>query len=225
MASQREARTGLWTRKINLSVNFTSLLTFFFLLIAAMTAAYIWGVMAGRKQELPAISSSSVEPGEKEIQQEPTAILKAHELEFTQILKGESPRIKENVSKEAAEKIQKPVPQGTSEASAAIRDTSTPPVSPPASETAEESESEGPENKNHDYIFQVAALKDEDSMDKLRQALEGKGFRTRMEHTGKIYMVMVHIRGDNSRVEELNRIAAELRLGPPLLRSKKPVKP
>lgn len=42
-----------------------------------------------------------------------------------------------------------------------------------------------------DYVFQVAVFKDEDSVDSLRQRLEGRGLRTRMQRDGKLFLVLV----------------------------------
>lgn len=75
----------------------------------------------------------------------------------------------------------------------------------------------------HDYVFQVGAFRDEVSVDDLRQRLEGRGLRTRMERSGKLYLVLVLLRGTDERAAEVPRIMEELRLGKPLLRSRKPV--
>ena len=74
-----------------------------------------------------------------------------------------------------------------------------------------------------DYVFQMGAFRDEDSVDSLRQRLEGRGLRTRMQREGKLYVVLVLLRGDAARAEEVTRIAEELRLGKPILKSRKPV--
>ena len=76
-----------------------------------------------------------------------------------------------------------------------------------------------------DYVFQVGAFKDEESADSLRQRLEGRGLRTRMQRDGKLFLVLVLLRGDASRAAEVPRITEELRLGQPILRSRKPAMP
>ena len=60
-------------------------------------------------------------------------------------------------------------------------------------------------------------------VDDLRQRLEGRGLRTRMERSGKLYLVLVLLRGTDERAVEIPRIMEELRLGTPMLRSRKPV--
>lgn len=76
-----------------------------------------------------------------------------------------------------------------------------------------------------DYVFQVAAFKDEDSVDSLRQRLEGRGLRTRMQRDGKLFLVLVLLRGDAARAAEVPQIMQELHLGQPIVRSRKPAMP
>lgn len=76
-----------------------------------------------------------------------------------------------------------------------------------------------------DYVFQVAAFKDEDSVDSLRQRLEGRGLRTRMQRDGKLFLVLVLLRGDAVRAAEVPQIMQELHLGQPIVRSRKPAMP
>ncbi len=77
----------------------------------------------------------------------------------------------------------------------------------------------------HDYVFQVAALKGEDSVDALRQRLEGRGLRTRMKREGKLLLVLVLLRGDKERAAEVTQTLESMHLGRPILVSRKPVMP
>ncbi len=74
-----------------------------------------------------------------------------------------------------------------------------------------------------DFIFQVATFKDEAPVDRLRATLEGKSLRTRMEKKGKLYMVMVQMRGTVEQAAALRQMMIDMKLGPPLQRSKKAV--
>jgi len=74
-----------------------------------------------------------------------------------------------------------------------------------------------------DYVFQVGAFKEADSVDSLRQRLEGRGMRTKMERSGKLYVVLVLLRGDEARAAEVLRATEGLGLGKPIQRSRKPV--
>ena len=75
----------------------------------------------------------------------------------------------------------------------------------------------------YDFVFQVAAFRNVDDADRLRQRLEGQGLRTRGQKSGKLTLVMVHMRGTDldaaNHKEELQR----MRLGSPLQKSKKRV--
>ena len=74
-----------------------------------------------------------------------------------------------------------------------------------------------------DFVFQVGAFKDADAVDSLRQRLEGRGMRTKMERSGKLYVVLVLLRGDDARAAEVQRATESMGLGKPIQRSRKPV--
>lgn len=116
--------------------------------------------------------------------------------------------------------------QMTAAAQAAVPGT-VPPVTDPALSGVGPGVTPGPAPAApmQDYVFQVGAFRDEESVDNLRQRLEGRGLRTRMQREGKLYVVLVLLRGDAARAEEVVRIAEDLRLGAPMLRSRKPVQP
>ena len=75
----------------------------------------------------------------------------------------------------------------------------------------------------YDYVFQVGAFKEADAVDSLRQRLEGRGMRTKMERSGKLYVVLVLLRGDDARAAEVQRATESMGLGKPIQRSRKPV--
>ncbi|MEG6503127.1 SPOR domain-containing protein, partial [Desulfovibrio sp. 1214_IL3152] len=77
-----------------------------------------------------------------------------------------------------------------------------------------------PVSNTFDYVFQVGAFKDEESVDSLRQRLEGRGLRTRMQRSGKLLVVFVMLRGNDARAEEVVHACESLSLGKPILRSK-----
>jgi hypothetical protein len=82
----------------------------------------------------------------------------------------------------------------------------------------------------HDYVYQVATFKEPDQADRLRERLEGEGLRTRLEKSpardGKSTFYKVHalLRGDEEDNRRFLASLERLRLGPPLLRAKNPVK-
>lgn len=193
-------------RRINISVSATSVLTLLVLVIAAMTCAYIWGVIKGRSAGPPRHETAVAEQAQGKTPEDADPILQAHELEFTQALRGEKPPRKEPIPEPG--QTPEPAQNPAQPAEAA------PIVMPPADPGA-----------MFDYVFQVAALRDEQACDNLRQKLEGYGLRTRMERSGKVFIVLIALRGNAERVAEIAAIAADLRLGTPLLRSRKPVAP
>lgn len=75
----------------------------------------------------------------------------------------------------------------------------------------------------YDFVFQVAAFRNVDDADRLRQRLEGQGLRTRGQKSGKLTLVMVHMRGTDLDAANLKEELQHMRLGSPLQKSKKRV--
>ncbi|WP_303995075.1 MULTISPECIES: SPOR domain-containing protein [Desulfovibrio] len=75
----------------------------------------------------------------------------------------------------------------------------------------------------YDFVFQVAAFRNVDDADRLRQRLEGQGLRTRGQKSGKLTLVMVHMRGTDLDAANLKEELQRMRLGSPLQKSKKRV--
>lgn len=224
MEQERNRESGTKNRKIILSFSFTSLLTFVFLFVAAMASAYIWGVMTGRGEISPRGNADVASKAEDAPPKAPNSVLKAHELEFSHVLRGEESRTREKRPEPA--KTQE-ISGAETQAAAGSESGEAEPESAPVAKEPESRQATAAktpaDSRLMDYVFQVAALKDEQAVDSLREKLEGRGLRTRMERSGKLYLVMVLMRGDESRVDELDQTARELRLGAPLLRGKKPV--
>ena len=75
----------------------------------------------------------------------------------------------------------------------------------------------------YDFVFRVAAFRNVDDADRLRQRLEGQGLRTRGQKSGKLTLVMVHMRGTDLDAANLKEELQRMRLGSPLQKSKKRV--
>ena len=75
----------------------------------------------------------------------------------------------------------------------------------------------------YDFVFQVAAFRNVDDADRLRQRLEGQGLRTRGQKSGTLTLVMVHMRGTDLDAANLKEELQRMRLGSPLQKSKKRV--
>ena len=67
------------------------------------------------------------------------------------------------------------------------------------------------------------AFRNVDDADRLRQRLEGQGLRTRGQKSGKLTLVMVHMRGTDLDAANLKEELQRMRLGSPLQKSKKRV--
>lgn len=225
-------------------LRFSSLVTACFLVVAAVALAYVAGVMSGRayssQQSLLASESPGSPAAANSPERERTAaqensekepqILAPEELRFARALRGRA-------GDPAVQEPARPLDGGAQavqggEGQAAATERTFQPAVPPA--TAPSAAPGGgvvgqtplPQAANpaamFDYVFQVAAFKDEDSVDALRQRLEGRGFRTRMQRDGKLYLVFVLLRGDAARAEEVPQIMHEMHLGEPIVRSRKP---
>ena len=244
-SSSRNALSGA-NRTPFLRLRFSSLLALVFLGLAAIALAYVGGVMTGRasasaERRLASLqvgrsAPAAVAPGAPgsptgDSAQESRGILSPEELRFARALRNEdgapetpsapprqqSPAVAAQVPPAGVGAPQPPMPGQSAPAM--------PAAAPVTENTPEQGLQPAPASPApmQDYVFQVGAFRDEESVDSLRQRLEGRGLRTRMQREGKLYVVLVLLRGDAARAEEVMHIAEELRLGRPIVRSRKPV--
>lgn len=192
---------------IILRLRLSSLGTLIFVGLAAVVLAYVAGVMSGRHQ----LSSftENVEPAPVKIVEEAApqpqdVILTPEQLEFARVLRGEAKSPPQET----------PLPEAT-------------PAPEMAQPTPEQHEVQVKQDAGDlfDYVFQIAAFRDENSADGLRQKLEGYGLRTALERKGKLFIVLVRMRATAQRAAELAEMAARLKLGEPLVKSRKPAVP
>lgn len=212
----------------------SSIVAGLFLSIAAMGVAYIGGVMSGRdaarrEREKPivCIGENAIEApamigevsGEAEKAVEEKGILSPEELEFARVLRNER----------AAPKIDAEKDLAPAAGPADKKSEEQPENEPPLHDKGAGGEAREPAPENigaiYDYVFQIGAFKDEAMADKLRETLEGQGFRTRMKRNGKLFIVLALLRGDEQRAADLVKAAEALRLGAPLELERKPVAP
>lgn len=226
-----------------LRLRFSSLLALAFLGVAAIALAYVGGVMSGRasasaERRLAAVEAARTAPlpsaedaacgvpGAPPQEVPERGILAPEELRFARALRNEDGAPETPAAPQAppasARLPGQPAPAAQAAAPGAA--TSAPVAALPGAEPAP-APGLAPAAPMHDYVFQVGAFRDEESVDNLRQRLEGRGLRTRMQREGKLYVVLVLLRGDAARAGEVMRIAEELRLGAPMIRSRKPVRP
>ncbi|BAV91715.1 SPOR domain-containing protein [Candidatus Desulfovibrio trichonymphae] len=74
-----------------------------------------------------------------------------------------------------------------------------------------------------DYVFQVAAFKNKAEANDLCARLEGGGFRARQAKSGKVFLVLVSLRGAETDAANLREKMRKLKLGMPIVQSKKNV--
>ncbi|MDR3319376.1 MAG: hypothetical protein LBS77_00035 [Desulfovibrio sp.] len=190
------------------------------LILVTIMIAYLAGVMRGRdsliqmaqlaaRAESSAVASArkKARAGDKTSSQHDEKILAPEELRFAAVLRD----------RPTASPLIPPMKPVTSPSVNALAS---------AKKTPEEKPSDiSPQGGLYDYVFQVAVLRDEDTVDVLRQCLEGRGLRTRMRRDGKNFVVFVLLRGNEQHEAEVPHITEEMRLGKPLLHSKKAVAP
>ncbi|WP_346666957.1 SPOR domain-containing protein [uncultured Desulfovibrio sp.] len=168
--------------------------------------------------------ASASAPESSDAGREAEGILSAEELRFSRVLRAAPGESVELASPPLPPAVP-PQPAPAQPAPGSPQTAAVPPMPPGMQAAVPEGQTAPPPAPAtmHDYVFQVGAFRDEASVDDLRQRLEGRGLRTRMERSGKLYLVLVLLRGTDERAAEIPRIMEELRLGKPLLRSRKPV--
>lgn len=87
----------------------------------------------------------------------------------------------------------------------------------PASQKAAQPE------QQYDYTFQVSAVKSQNDAGRLIKQLAAKGVKATVNKSGKVWLVMVSLRGGATDVEKFNNTLTSLRLGKPLRLSRNPV--
>lgn len=190
-----------------------------FLALAAVGTAYLAGVMSGRQAHPvdsfgPASELSSDASVKKDMDSERNEpILSAEQLEFARVLRNEETgslsKLKPDPEKKTGEDKKAAPPEPEAQPRPSLRQTL----------EAEKSD------EISDYLFQVGAFRDEKTVDNLREKLEGHGLRTLMRKEGKVFLVLVRLRGAAARAAELIGLLGELGLGEPVLRGRSPVKP
>lgn len=220
-----------------LKVTLPVLVTACVLFLAALVLAYLGGVMTGRAQwassleeSRAALAAAAATDGQKDEGAADAAtegtdaaeltdipVLAPSELRFSRALRAEPGARLEPVSP--------PLPLAQAPKAAPEGAPAYPPMPPgmrPAVPAGEKAPPPTPTDM-YDFVFQLGAFREPGIVDDLRQRLEGRGLRTRMERSGKLYLVMVVLRGTDERAREVESIAQDLRLGKPLMRSRKPV--
>lgn len=180
--------------------------------IAAIALAYVGGVMSGRASAEKSYDTCMAEKHAKREQSREnfdTLVLAPEELEFARVLRNEQ-HLALRAQSYAFRKDTKPKEVASSQSE--IRGSSPKTLIP----------TEVP-NRLYDFIFQVAAMKNEESADTLRQRLEGRGLRTFLKKDGKFLLIQVRFRGDGTSAQQVIQVLEQMHLGRPFLLSQKVV--
>lgn len=207
-------------------LSLASLLAIAFLGAAAIVLAYIGGVMSGR-HSCPVPEQVSARPSSHPLPapEDKSPVLSASELAFAQELRGENNRVaklapaeeKKTQTRQDSEEI-KPHARTLAKKPEPVQgEQQEPPIE------VEKPALPQPSANLFDHVFQVGAFRDENAVDKLRQTLEGYGLRTSMQKEGKVFVVLVRLRGTPERAAEMAALAKALGLGNPVQRSRQPV--
>lgn len=243
VSASRQSPQDTANEKKCLCLRPSSLLAAGFLVVAAVVLAYLGGVMSGRAYwrshaapvaaraataQSSAVdddaSSSGADADSQTGQAEPRQkVLAPEELRFARVLRNDSATGDAPLKPLPPMTPVQPRPVAVAQPGGAVSASDA--QSQPGAQAmpAASGVVKPPSAKMYDYVFQVGAFKDGDSVDSLRQRLEGRGMRTRMERSGKLYVVLVLLRGDEARAAEVLHTTESMGLGKPIQRSRKPV--
>ena len=215
-------KTSLNKRAYTITLTFSRLLTAAIVALIGVSWVFMLGVMVGRGHDpdakLREITGRVLRSKQMPAAQEPPqAILRPDELDF-----GPSLRDKPLHNGTAVLLIPRQT-NGTAASGVAGNATSVQAAQPPAQPAPP-----GAQSGRFDVVYQVAAFRDAGQADKLRERLEGEGVRTSLDKSpardgGSVYKVLAVRRGTEDDDKQLLAVLERLKLGPPLLRSKKPV--
>ncbi len=207
----------------------------FCLMMVLMPVAFVSGILYGRydAEQEHALQSPMAriqqeaaagdeQQGEKEASEKEAApapeetILKPQELMFSRVLRA-APG--EKIPEPGQIRPLKPVvPTGRSGEDAVAQ---TPGMSPATASGPQEAPAMKADM--YDFVFQIAAYKSKSKAEDMRMRLEAEGFRSKLEKSGRFYVVLLLTRGGEERVLEVKEILQRMRLGDPLERSRTPV--
>jgi hypothetical protein len=197
-------------------------------LLVCWTCIFLLGVMAGRDnansrphKQIENSVARAPASGSTEMTPENQAIIDATDLRYQFTLKkgGLIDRLEQGKNTLVAQILPQLAPEKPK-----------PKEKEPKEEAASPTKAEGAgtqadAGRMYDYIYQIGTFResDEASIDRLRERLEGAGYRTRMQRSGSLRILFLVGRATSAIEEEVPAITRNFKLGPPLLRQKEPV--
>ena len=219
-------KTPLNKRAYTLHLTFSMLLTAVIVALLGVSWVFVLGVMVGRgynpETKMHELTDRMLRGNQAPpVQEPPQAILKPEELNFSSALRD---RPLYNSTAAVAPPAQTQAHQTNSTAPNTAAGNSLPQVVQPPTQLVPQ----GAQPTRFDFVYQVATFRDIEQADRLRERLEGESVRTAMEKSpakdGKnLYKILALRRGTEEDNKQLLAVLERLKLGLPLLRSKKPV--
>lgn len=77
--------------------------------------------------------------------------------------------------------------------------------------------------QKYDYTFQVAALRSQDDAKKMSATLGKNGFRSNVRKDGRVWLVLLSLRGGSNEVTAMQKKLASLKMGKPMQLSRKEI--
>ncbi len=230
-AGQKKAASAVGSFTVTLG--FSSLMTVLTALVGAVVVAFMMGVIVGRddvasrptlaqvaeaqeaamqaqkaKEETGQDATASAKQTEQ-VAPPPAQVMTPEELKYATALKSKG---EQKASPPPSVEKKEPAPPAQSSDASAPKENAAP--------VQNVQQPQNNENALFDYVYQVASLKDEAAVDKLRAQLEGEGFRTRTGKSGDYMMVLILMRGTSAQALALQDRMVQLKLGKPVQQQK-----
>jgi len=218
-------KTPLSKRAYTLKLSFSTLLTTVIFALIGIGWVFMLGVMVGRghnpEAKIDEFTGRMLRGKQAPaVQEPPQAILRPEELNFGAALRDKP--LHNSTAAVGTPAAQTPAAQTPAGPNVAGAVPAVQPAHPPAQLAPQ-----GAQSSRFDFVYQAAVFRDPGQADKLRERLEGDGVRTSLETSpardGKnLYKVLALRRGTDEDSAQLLAVLERLKLGAPILRSKKP---
>lgn len=159
-----------------------------------------------------------------------SAVIPPEDMAYRQSLKGtaQQPSTSSRTQTTAPQQRQNQTAQSTQQPAAQQRNSPTQPAAQQQASAGQQTATQTADTRLYDYVYQVAAYKDQASCDALVQKLKQNGFKAsteKSESNGSTwYKTLIHFRGTPDDVDKLREGLAVHKLDRLIMRSKTPVR-
>lgn len=176
------------------------------ILVCAVAWAFFMGLMVGRGQsprsEIAAITG--IDASEPEVES------------------GQPPETPGAESLGLPAQAQEPAPVLEAPRSAPVKP-ATQPARKPATTPVQAAKKTASPNERFDYVFQAAAYRNQSEANEASAKLVKGGFRASVRKSGKVWLIIVNLRGSQKQVDSLTQKMQSLKMGKPMQLSKKEI--